>query len=231
MTTVHLFATNSLRGALDRLIPQFERAHAHTVSISYDPAKLMLERVRRGETADLAMLGASAIDALLKEGKLAAGSRRPVAQCGVGVGVRAGAKQPDIGSVDAFRNALLAAKAVAWTTDGVSGIYFSELIERMGIADALRAKALTQPGGLVGHFVVEGKAELAVQQIPELLAVPGIELVGPLPKDIQRYTVSASGVFTDAKQPGAARALQDFLTSPEAGQVFKAAGHEAAVEG
>lgn len=228
MSTVQLFATNSLRGALDRLIPQFERANGHTVSISYDPAKLMLERVRHGETADLAMLGASAIDALLKEGKLAAGSRRLVAQCGVGVGVRAGAKRPDIGSVEAFRNALLAAKAVAWTTNGVSGIYFSELIGRMGIADALRAKALTQPGGLVGHFVVEGKAEIAVQQIPELLAVPGIELVGPLPKDIQMYTVSASGIFTDAKQPAAARALQDFLTSPEAAQVFKAAGHEAA---
>jgi len=229
MATIKLFATNSLRGALVRLIPQFERANGHTVSISYDPAKLMLERVRRGETADLAMLGASAIDALIQDGKLAANSRRLVAQCGVGVGVRAGAKRPDIGSVEAFKNALLAAKAVAWTTDGVSGIYFSELIGRLGIADALRAKAVTQPGGLVGHFLVEGKADIAVQQIPELLAVDGVELVGPLPKEIQKYTVSASGLFTDAKEPAAARALQDFLTSPEAGQVFKSAGHEPAV--
>jgi len=228
MATIQLFATNSLRGAFDELIPQFERAGGHTVSVSYDPAKMMLERVRRGETADLAVLGTPAIDALVKEGKLTAGSRRLVAQCGVGVGVRTGAKRPDIGSVEAFKSALLAAKSVAWTSEGVSGIYFSELIERLGIVDPLRAKALTQPGGLVGHFVVEGKAELAVQQIPELLAVPGIDLVGPLPKEIQKYTVSAAGIFAGAKQPAAAQALLDFLTTPAAAAVFKARGHEPA---
>ena len=226
MAEIRLFVSNSMRGAMDELLPQFGRASGHKVKASYDPAKVMMERIARGETADLAILGGSAIDELVKQGKVAAGSKRVIARCGVGVGVLAGADKPDIGTVEAFKRALLAAKSIAWTQEGASGMYFSGLIERLGIGAEVQAKAVRQPGGLIGELVAAGKAQLAVQQIPELMAVPGIELVGPLPEEIQQVTVSSAGVFADSKHAGAARAFIDFLSTPDAARVLKARGLE-----
>ena len=228
MATIQLFVSNSSRGVLGELIPQFERSSGHSVSISYDPVKVMMERIARGETADLAMLGGSAIADLIREGKVTAGSKRTIASCGIGVAVLAGAAKPDIGSLHAFKNALIAARSIAWTQEGASGIYFSKLIERLGIAEAVKAKAVRRPGGLIGELVAARKAELAVQQIPELMAVPGIELVGPLPQEIQMTTVSAAGIFASAREPAAAQALLDFLTTPASARVFKARGLEPA---
>ena len=228
MATIKLFVSNSMRGAMNELIPQFERASGHKVAISYDPAKVMMERIARGEVADLAILGGSAIDDLIKAGKIAAGSKRTISSCGVGVAVLAGAKKPDIGSVEAFKRALLAAKSVAWTQEGASGMYFSKLIERLGIAEPLQAKAVRLPGGLVGELVAARKAELAIQQIPELMAVPGIELVGPFPPGIQVTTVSVAGIFSASSQPVAAKALLDHFTTPAAARVLKAKGMEPA---
>lgn len=228
MAEIRLFVSNSMRGAMDELIPQFGRASGHKIKASYDPAKVMMERIGRGETADLAILGGSAIDELAKQGKVAAGSKRVIARCGIGVAVLAGANKPDIGTVEAFKRALLAARSVAWTQEGASGMYFSGLIERLGIAGEMQAKAVRQPGGLIGELVAAGKAELAVQQIPELMAVPGIELVGPLPKEIQQITVSSAGVFADTKHSGAAQALLDFLSTPDSARVFRERGLEPA---
>lgn len=228
MANIQLFVSNSLRGALSELIPLFERSSGHAVSISYDPAKVMMERIARGETADLAILGGSAIADLIRDGKVTAGSKRAIASCGIGVAVLAGAAKPDIGSLDAFKNALVAARSIAWTQEGASGIYFSKLIERLGIDKAVKAKAVRQPGGLIGELVAARKAELAVQQIPELMAVPGIEFVGPLPQEIQMTTVSVAGIFTSAREPAAAQALLDFLTSPASARVFKTRGLEPA---
>jgi molybdate transport system substrate-binding protein len=215
-----------MRGVMDELLPQFERATKNQVEVSYDPAKLMMERIQRGEAADLAIMGGSGIEDLEKSGKIAAGSRRLVSSCGVGVAVKAGAARPDIGTVDSFKRALLAAKSIAYTEHGASGIYFSKLIEKLGIADAIKAKAARQPGGLVAEIVVAGKADLAVQQIPELLVVKGVDLVGPLPKDVQQTTVSSGGVFANSKVQNEARALLDFLATPDAKRVMKAKGHE-----
>ena len=228
MATILLFVSNSMRGVMDELVPRFERANGHRVEISYDPAKVMMERIRRGESADLVMLGGSALDDLVKDGKVAGASKRVLARCGVGIAVRAGAEKPDIGSVDAFRSALLAARSIAWTQEGASGMYFSKLIERLGIAAEIQGKAVRQAGGLIGKLVAEGKADLAVQQIPELLAVSGIEVVGPLPREIQQTTVSSAGIFTGSRQAQAAQAFLDFLQTPAAADVFKACGHEPA---
>ena len=228
MATLKLFVSNSMHGVMDALIPQFERASGHKVAISYDPAKVMMERIQKGESADLAILGGPSIADLEKMGKIAAGSRRTVASCGVGVAVKAGAPRPDIGTVDGFKRALLAAKSIAYTQQGASGIYFAGLIERLGIADQIKPKAVRQPGGLIGELAAAGKAELAVQQIPELMVVRGIDLVGPLPKEIQQTTVSSAGIFAGSKEPAAAKALLDFLTAPAALQVFKANGMEPA---
>lgn len=228
MATIKLFVSNSMRGVMDELLPQFERASGNKVEISYDPAKLMMERIQRGEAADLVIIGGSAVQELEKAGKIAAGSRRAISSCGVGIAVKAGAPKPDISTVDAFKRALLAAKSVAYTEHGASGIYFSKLIEKLGIAEPIKAKAARQAGGLVGEIVAAGKAELAVQQIPELMVVKGVDLVGPLPKEIQQTTVSSVGIFANSKVPKETRALLDFLTTPDAMRVLKAKGHEPA---
>ncbi len=228
MATIRLFVSNSMRGVMDELLPQFERKTAHKVDVSYDPAKLMMERIQRGEAADVVIIGGGGVEELEKAGKIAAGTARVVSSCGVGVAVKAGAPKPDIGTVDSFKRALLAAKSVAYTEHGASGIYFSKLIEKLGIAEPIKAKAARQAGGLVGEIVAAGRAELAVQQVPELLVVKGVDLVGPLPKDVQQTTISSIGIFSGSKAPNEARALYDFLTSPESKRVMKAKGHEPA---
>lgn len=227
-TTIALLVSNSVRGALDELLPGFEHASGHRVAASYDPAQIMLTRIAEGETGDLVILAQPAIDALSNLGRILPGSRRTLARCGVGVAVRAGAAKPDVSSVDAFRRTLLEAKSIAHTTSGASGIHFTALAERLGIAAEIRAKAVSNPGGLIGTLVVEGKAELAIQQIPELMAVPGLDIVEPLPQELQAISVVTVGLFADAKQREAASALVDFLASPAAGRVFRAKGLEPA---
>lgn len=225
---IKVLSSNSSRAVLDELLPGFERANGFQVSVSYDPAKIMLERIKHGESADLVILSDTAIETLTKQGKIAARSSRALARCGVGIAVRAGARKPEIASVDAFKRALLDANSIAHTQSGASGMHFAALIERLGIAQQVKAKAKMQPGGLVGELVARGEAELAVQQIPELMAVPGIDIVGPLPPELQLATVVAAGVFADAKQPEAARALLGFLAAPAAVRVFMAKGFEPA---
>ncbi|MGH8660397.1 MAG: molybdate ABC transporter substrate-binding protein [Burkholderiales bacterium] len=228
---IRILASNSIRAVIGELIPQFERANGCGVSVSYDPAKVMLARIEKGETGDLAITGAGAIDELVKQGKIHAASRRVLARCRVGVAVRAGAPKPDIGTVDSLRRALLAAKSVAYTQEGASGMHFSGVIERLGIAEEVRAKAVRQPGGLIGELVAAGTAEIAIQQIPELMAVPGIELVGPLPAEIQLVTVSSAGVFADAEQADAALRFIEFLVTPAAARVMKRRGLEPMTQG
>lgn len=228
---IKVLASNSIRAVMAELVPQFERAHDCTVAISYDPAKVMLARIENGESADLIVTGSAAIDALVKQGKILAGSRRTLARCSVGVAVRAGAPKPDIGTVETLKRALLAAKSVAYTQDGASGMHFAGVIERLGIAEQVRAKAVRQPGGLIGELVAAGRAEIAIQQIPELMAVPGIELVGPLPAEIQLVTVSSAGIFSGTKQAETAQSFIEFLTSPAAARVIRAKGLEPVADG
>jgi len=221
-----VLSSNSIRAVMGELVPQFERAHGTSVSASYDPAKVMLARIANGETGDLVITGSGAIDALEKLGKILAGSRRVLARCRVGFAVRAGAPKPDIRTVDALKRALIAAKSVAYTQEGASGMHFSGLIERMGIAAKVKAKAVRQPGGLIGELVAAGKAEVAIQQVPELLAVPGIELVGPLPEEIQLVTVTSAGIFAGTQQAQAAQSFIDFLSTPAALRVMQSSGLE-----
>jgi len=223
---IKVFASNSIRAVMGELVPQFERATGHKVSVSYDPAKVMLARIERGEAADLVITGSTAIDQLVKQGKILASSCRVLARCRVGIAVLAGQPRPDISSLAAFKHALLGAKSVAYTQEGASGMHFASVIERLGIAEQVKAKAVRQPGGLIGELVAAGKAEIAIQQIPELMAVAGIELVGPLPADIQLVTVSTVGIFAGTQQAEAAHALIEFLTTPAAVKVMKSRGLE-----
>lgn len=225
-TTLKVYSGNSMSASFGELMPPFERANACKVEITFGPAKVMLREIEAGRTADVGILGAAVMAQAVQLGKMVPDSVRVLARNGVGVGVRAGAPWPDLRSVESFRMALLGAKSIAYTSEGASGLYFAELIERLGIAEQIKAKARTRSGGLIAELVVNDEAEIAVQQIPEIRAVAGIDYVGPLPLEIQHITVAQAGIFVDAKQAALAEALLQFLKSPAAAQVFRARGLE-----
>ena len=227
-TELQVMTSNALRAVLGELAPAFERAHGHRISASFDPAQRMLKRIAAGEKADVAISNTAAIDRLANEGVIVGGTRRTFARYGIGLAVRAGAPKPDIGSVEAFKRVLLSAKSIACTVEGASGIYFSKLIERLGIADEVNAKAVRRPGGLIAELVAAGEAELAVQQVPELLAVPGIELLGAFPKELRNDSILSAGVFAASKLQQEGTTLISFLATPEAARVFIAKGFEPA---
>ena len=224
MAELKLIATNAVRSVLDELVPPFERQSGHKLSISYTATAQTLERIKGGATADLVIATAAGIDELTRLGKVVRGSRVDLASSMIGVAVRAGAPKPDIRTVDALKRTLLDAKAVAYTAAGLSGIYFSKLIERLGIANEIKAKARIKPGGLIAEVVVAGEADLAVQMVSELLSVPGAELVGPLPPEINQVSIVAAGVFAGTSQSEAAQSLIDYLTTPSAAHVMRDKG-------
>lgn len=223
-TTLKVCSGNGMSASFRELMPQFERAHDCKVDLHFEPAQVLLREIKAGNTADLAIMGTGVLDQLVNLGNIVPGSIKVLTHNGIGVGVLAGAAKPDLSSVESFKRALLNAKSVAYTSEGASGIYFAGLIEKLGIANEIKAKAKTRSGGLIAEFVVSGIAEIAVQQVPEIKAVPGVDYAGPLPAEIQQISVNAGGIFTDAKQPQLAQTLLDFLRSPEAAAVFKARG-------
>lgn len=224
MITLNLCSGNGMSASFRELMPQFEREHHCEVAMHFEPAQIMLREIKSGMVVDVGILGKAAVEQLVKEGYIIADSVRVLTRNGIGVGVRKGARKPDLSNVESFKHALLDATSVAYTTEGASGIYFAGLIERLGIANDIKAKARTQPGGLVAELVANGTAELAIQQIPEIMAVPGVDYVGPIPTEIQSVSVNAGGVFVKSQQQTLGRALLEFLQSAEAGRVFRARG-------
>jgi molybdate transport system substrate-binding protein len=183
--------------------------------------------IEKGATFDLAMLSDAAVDDLIKQGKLVGATRSVIAISGAGVAVRKGASKPDIGTVDAFKRALLNAKSVAYVEQGQTGIYLKALLPRLGIADALKDKIKRlPPENPAAQAVANGEAEIGMTQISEILPYPGAELVGPLPAEIQLSSVYPGAVGTGAKEPDAAKAFIKFLTAPSAIPVLKAKGLE-----
>jgi molybdate transport system substrate-binding protein len=223
---IKVLASTGVSSVLKELIPAFERASGHKVTITYDTSNIVMGRIKGGEGGDLVILTAPAIDDLAKQGKVVAGSRADLARSGIGVVIRAGAPRPDIGSAEGLRRTLLAAGSVTYTATGASGIYFAGVTEKLGIGREVKAKAKTPPGGHVAELVAKGEAELGVQMISELRGVPGAEYIGPLPGDLQMFTVFSAGLFNGAKEAEAARALVRFLTTPEAVKVYQAGGME-----
>lgn len=221
-----ILSSNGVAGILRELGPAFERSSEQRLAIDFDAATILKQKIQDGAAFDVAILTAVIADDLIKAGKLVAGTRADIARSGVGVAVRAGSPKPDIGTTEALKRALLHARSVAYTTQGASGQYFAGLLDKLGIADPVKARAKTMRSGVIGELVAKGEAELAVQQISELVTVSGIELVGPLPPELQTYTMFAAAVGASAKEPEAANALIKFLTAPEALPVIKAKGME-----
>ena len=207
-----MICTNGVKTLLLDLMPAFERKGGIMPNITWGATASLVKELEAGAAADLAILTAEAIDDLIREGKVVAGSRVDLARSGIGIAVRKGANKPDIGSPDALKRALLAAKSVAHSKTGMSGIYFPTVLARLGIADEMKRKiVMPDPGTPVGEVVASGDAEIGVQQISELLPVAGIEIVGPLPAALQKITTFSAGVLVAAKEPDAARALVKFV--------------------
>jgi molybdate transport system substrate-binding protein len=221
-----LLSSNSMRATLSQLIPHFERDSGYSISIAYDLADVTKRRVLDGATGDVVIVNSKAIGELVEKGRIASDGHTNLAQSGVGVAVLAGARKPDISSVASFRSALLNARTVAYTSAGESGVYFSRLIERLGITEQIQAKSRTRPSGIIGKLVVNREAEIAIQFSPQLREVQGLDYLGLLPQELQVVSVMAAGILTTAEQPQTARALLSFLTSTTARELFKTMGYD-----
>jgi len=222
---IKVIGSNALKTTLEQLAPEFEKATAHKLAITWGAAVPLKAAIEKGATFDVAILTTAAIDDLIRQGKLAGATRTALADSGAGVAVRKGASKPDISTVDAFKRALLNAGSVAYVEQGGTGIYLKGLLQRLGIADAIENKVKRlPPENPAAHAIANGEAEIGMTQISEILPYAGAELVGPFPKEIQLTTSFAVAVGANAAQPEAARALIKFLTAPEAAPVFKAKG-------
>ena len=223
---VKVFSTIGVQAALEELAPKFEQATGHKLNITWATAAILVKRVQAGETADLMVLTKQSLDALTKDNKATVGTDAVFASSGMAMVVKQGASKPDISTPDAFKQTLLNAKSIAYSDPahgGASGVYFAKLLERMGIADQMKAKTKhPPPSGNAAHLVVAGEVELAIQQEPEVMSVAGVDMVGPLPPDLNNITVFAAGIGAGSQQADAANALIRFLHTPEARAVFKA---------
>jgi molybdate transport system substrate-binding protein len=216
---IRVMTSGGFAAAYLDLVAPFERATSHRVVTLATSSGIREEsiqsRIGRGEAVDVVILPDAALDGLIKESRIVVASRVPLARSGIGMAVKAGAPKPDIGTVEAFKRALLQARSIAYSAS-VSGIYLStELFPRLGIADALKGKSQVVERERVGAVVARGEAEIGFQQVSELLPIKGIDFVGPLPAEFQRITLFAAGVSAGTKSPEAARALIAFLASPE----------------
>jgi molybdate transport system substrate-binding protein len=216
--------SNGMHTSIAELAPQFERTTGHKLSIRYDTAAFLQRDIERGVEFDIAVITGSNFETIAKGGKIDPSTRIEVALSGIGVAVRKGAPKPDISTVEAFKRTMLNAKAIAYATVGTSGIHFMAVCERLGIAEQVRAKGRTVPGGVLADFVVKGEAELAIQQISELLPVEGAEVIGPFPAELQLTTRYMAGVAAHAKESEAGTAFIKFLITPQAKSVMKAKG-------
>jgi molybdate transport system substrate-binding protein len=207
------------REAYLELVPQFEAASGHKVTTTWAGTADITKRLMAGELYDVVIVSSKSIDDLIKQGKLT-GSRIDLAKSGIGVAVRAGAPKPDISSGQAVKNALLAAMTVGYST-GPSGVYLMGMFQQMGIAEEVKEKTRQVPsGGTVGPIIASGEAEIGFQQVSELVHVPGVDFVGPLPPEVQHITVFSCGIHAAAKNPDAGRGLVKYLTASLADPVF-----------
>jgi molybdate transport system substrate-binding protein len=228
---IKVLSAGAFKPVVAALAPDFEKQTGHKVTIDNDTAGGLARRITGGEAFDLVVIPPGGIEPLVKAGKVVDGSAVRLARVAIGVAVKKGAPAPDIGSVAAFQEALLKARAVAYidpAAGGSSGIYLSELFVKLGIADRIKPKAVLVPGGLVAERLVNDQADIALHQISEILAVPGATLVGPIPREIQNYTVYAGALGTGARDTAAARALLAALRGPGAEAILKDKGMEPA---
>jgi molybdate transport system substrate-binding protein len=231
-TELEVLSTTAMKSTLDALMPQYERSSGHRVLCDYGPSTQISKRIADGEIADVAIITGPALEELIRSGTIATGSRVDIARSEIGVAVRAGTPRPNISTPQGFKAALLAAKSIAMSNPvggGQSGAHLQKVFEQLGIADTLRPKisyGAGGPAGLIGLFLLRGEAELGIQQMPELMAVPGIDIIGPLPSEVQSVTLFSAGTFAASRLADAAQSFVQHLRTPAAMAVMKAKGLE-----
>jgi molybdate transport system substrate-binding protein len=223
---VRLLSTLALKGAVHGLAGRFEAAGGARIDADFAPTLGLLDRLRRGEGADVVILTQEALGDLAAQGTVVAESCADLARSFVGIAVKAGADHPDIATEAALRATLLGARSVAYSRIGASGILFAQLIERIGIAPAINACACIIPAGFTAELLLTGEADLAVQQISELKLVPGVEVVGPIPHELQTPAVFSAGRLAASKRAAQSDALLKYLASPEVAPVLRESGLE-----
>ncbi|MDO9709091.1 substrate-binding domain-containing protein [Paracraurococcus lichenis] len=228
---IRIVSSGGFAAAYKALAPGFEKETGHSLAAGWGPSmgqtpQAVPARLARGEPIDVVIMVGYALGKLVEEGKVLADSRADLARSGIGVAVRAGAPHPRIGTVEELRQTLLAAKSVAYS-DSASGVYIErEMLKRMGIAEQLAGRARMIPAEPVGEVVARGGAEIGFQQLSELKPIHGIDILGPLPSELQQYTVFSAGVVATSREPEAARALVRYLASPEAAPAILESGME-----
>ncbi len=227
---IKVLTAGAFKSVVMEIVPGFEQRSGHKVIVDNDTAGKLVQRINAGETFDVVILTPQALDQLAQSGKVERGAPVRLARVAIGVAVERGAPMPDIGTVAAFKMTLLQAHKVAYidpAAGGSSGIYLTQLFEKMGIADKIKAKAVLVPGGLVAAHVANGEADLGIHQISEILAVPGVTLVGPIPAEIQNYTFYAGAVSSAARDGAASHSLLAALSGKQALAVLMGKGMEA----
>jgi molybdate transport system substrate-binding protein len=224
---IKVLTAGAMKSVVLALQPGFEAQSGHKLTIDNGTAGDLARRIGGGEAFDVAIITPAVVSDLMKQGKLAAGTDANIAAVGIGVAVKEGAVKPAIATVEEFKQALLAARNVAYIdpkAGGSSGIYFDKLLEKLGIADVVRAKAKLKAGGYVAEMIVSGEADLAIHQISEILPVKGVMLVGPLPAEIQNFTIYTVAINTSARDADAAKAFAAYLASPAADAILTPRG-------
>jgi molybdate transport system substrate-binding protein len=227
---VKVLSANGFQTVMGDLRPKFEQATGHTLVMTFDTGGGIVKRIQGGETFDVIVSPRPGMDGFVKDGKVIANTVTVIARSGIGVAVRKGSPKPDISSPEVFKRTLLATKSIAYSNPaggGTSGTHFAKVLDRLGIANEMKSKTVHPiPPVVVGDLVSKGEAELGVHQFQELMPVAGIEIIGPLPGDLQDTIVYAGAMMGANKQPDASKALVNFLGTPEAALVMKARGLE-----
>jgi molybdate transport system substrate-binding protein len=224
---IKVWTARAIATVLAEIGPEFEKLTRHKLKVTSDLPTGFARRAQAGEQFDIFISGSGPVDEWIKAGRIIAETRKDIARSGIGVGVRSGARKPDISSVEAFKRALLEARSIGYLRVG-SGIYLAGLIERLGIADAVKSKVIQPESDIVCELVAKGEVELALVVITQIMTTPGVELVGPLPPEIQSHVMFAASVSANSRNPEAALRLIQFLTGPKAIPVIKAQGMEPA---
>ncbi len=221
--TLHLKCALVVKGAFDAtLAPAFEASSGYRLDIDWAPTTVIMAKLADGAVADAVLIVADSVDELIGQGKVEAATKRTVLRSRIGVAVAGGAPHPDISTLDAFKRAMTGARSVCYSRGGQSGVHFAPMLQRIGIADAVNAKATIIPAGFTAEKLVSGEADIAIQQLSELAVVPGIEIVGPLPDAVQKVTTFAAAVMTGSAHRDAAERFVASLVTDAAFAAYDA---------
>jgi len=229
-STIKVMTTRAISTVLNATGREFEKTTGYKLTITTDIAIRMVRQIQAGEAFDVLVASPEQIDTLIKQGKIIAQTKTILARSGIGVAVRTGAEKPDISSIETFKNTLVNAKSIAYLKEGQSGIYVDGLIKKLGLSETLKSKIVRPDKDIVSELVAKGEVEFGLVVITQIQTTPGVELVGPLPPEIQSFAVFVAGVSTNSKAPAVSKEVIKFLTGPQSVRVMKLQGMEPATE-